>query len=103
MNLYLTQAQDSRDSLDEFIRERCVVDVAAKEQGQALYDAYLDWYDEKAKAGQIETYDRSLYGIEFDLPVWDRMTISMFGRVMGEKFPKRRTMYGVTYHGLRLA
>jgi putative DNA primase/helicase len=73
------------DPLADFIVARCVVADGSTVQSSLLYSEYSHWCD------------------EIGMPSRERLTVTNFGRRIGERFTKRSTNRGKFYVGIGLA
>lgn len=74
--------QAESDPLDDFIRDCCVVTANAHVGAGALYTAYVGWADRQGYRDK------------------DRMSNSIFGKRMVDRFTRRHSMNGKTFYGI---
>jgi putative DNA primase/helicase len=70
------------DAIGDFLAEACALDAEAEVPAAELYRAYVAWADRQGLA------DR------------ERLTQTMFGRKVSERFRKTHTRDGARYHGV---
>ena len=92
----------TNESFRLFARDELIGEPGAFARASEVYATYLRWYDGMYEHGLIEKMDRAEYGIEFDLPVWERASITLFGVETAKFLPKRVRNAGTYYIGVRL-
>jgi len=76
--------QQENDILAEFLYETCDEGSELSVKSSMLFSTYNYWAENKKLTGQ------------------DKISFTDFGRRMGDKFPKKRTLVGVFYRGIAL-
>lgn len=72
---------NENDPLAQFVADRCEEKRGESAAAALVYDAYVDWCNGNGTEAMSQT---------------------MFGRTLGHKFPKVKTMHGARYTGIRL-